>query len=218
MLLIPKIIHQTWKTKTIPPPFDCVAQTWRELLPEWDYHLWTDEESREWVFKHYPNYIELYDAYPTNIQRADAIRYLLLEEYGGLYVDIDFECLDEKIETLFENAEFIVGKEPHWHAKRFGKEFIVCNALMASVPHGEFIRYVCNIIINLSGGRKVSNGFDVLNSTGPFMLTDAYNRYAKKTQIHLLEPNDIYPIGQWEVGSGKYKAERHFQRYEGAHK
>jgi len=37
--------------------------------------------NREFVCKHFPDFLEKYDTYPCNIQRADAIRYLLLKEY-----------------------------------------------------------------------------------------------------------------------------------------
>ncbi|MFT5275595.1 MAG: mannosyltransferase OCH1-like enzyme [Saprospiraceae bacterium] len=30
--------------------------------------------------------------YPYNIQRADAIRYLVVHYYGGVYADMDYEC------------------------------------------------------------------------------------------------------------------------------
>ncbi len=108
-LRIPRIIHQTWKTKDVPSPLDQLPQTWKEYLPNWEYILWTDEMNREFVCKHFPDFLEKYDTYPCNIQRADAIRYLLLKVYGGLYVDMDFECL-ENIEFLLEGSDFIVGK------------------------------------------------------------------------------------------------------------
>lgn len=197
-LRIPRIIHQTWKRKDIPFPLDQLPQTWKKYLPNWEYVLWTDEMNREFAHKHFPDFLEKYDAYPCNIQRADAIRYLLLKVYGGLYVDMDFECL-ENIEFLLEGSDFIVGKEPDWHAKRFGFEYIICNAFMASTPDNDFINFVCQRLINHSGGKVVNNGFDILDSTGPFLLTHAFNAFPHKEDIRILESKTIYPIGQWEV-------------------
>lgn len=45
-LRIPRIIHQTWKTKDVPSPLDQLPQTWKEYLPNWEYILWTDEMNR----------------------------------------------------------------------------------------------------------------------------------------------------------------------------
>ncbi|MDD3038885.1 glycosyltransferase family 32 protein [Bacteroides sp.] len=198
ILKIPRIIHQTWKNEDILSPFDQLSQTWKEFLPDWEYILWTDEMNREFVCEHFPEFTEKYDAYPCNIQRADAIRYLLLKVYGGLYVDMDFECL-ENIEFLLKGADFIAGKEPDWHAKRFGLKHIICNAFMASTPNNDFINFVTERLINYPGGRVVNNGFDILNSTGPFLLTHAYDAFPQEENVRILESKTIYPIVQGEV-------------------
>lgn len=194
---VPKIIHQTWKTDKLPSPFDRLSETWKRFLPDWEYILWTDEMNRAFVSKHFPDFLRKYDNYPHGIQRADAIRYLLLKKYGGLYVDMDFECL-ENIETLLEGKEFIAGKEPEWHAARFGMKHIICNAFMASTPENDFINFLCQRLFD-HPGTEVSNGVDILESTGPFLLTNAYNSYPFKSIIRILESKTIYPIGQWEV-------------------
>ena len=42
----------------------------------------TDSCRYEW-------FLETWDAYPYNIERADAIRYFVLHHYGGIYLDLD---------------------------------------------------------------------------------------------------------------------------------
>lgn len=39
MMRIPKIIHQTWKDDRLPKAFQLLAQTWRDMLPDWEYRL-----------------------------------------------------------------------------------------------------------------------------------------------------------------------------------
>lgn len=197
MKKIPKIIHQTWKNNNLPEPHRTLSETWKAFLPDWEYILWTDEMNRQFVIEHFPDFLEKYDSYPKNIQRADAIRYLLLKKYGGLYVDLDFECL-ENIEFLLENSDFIAGKEPYWHAERFGRPYIICNAFMASTPDNNFINFLCNELITYPS-MEVNSPIDILNSTGPFLLTDIYDRYSDKANIRILEPDTIYPIGLHEV-------------------
>ncbi len=197
MSKIPKIIHQTWKTSELPVTYKKLANTWKTFLPDWEYILWTDEMNRDFVTRYFPEFLTKYDSYPKNIQRADAIRYLLLKKYGGLYVDMDFECL-ENIEFLIEHAEFTAGKEPHWHAARFGLPYIICNAFMASTPDNDFINFLCDKLINYPVS-DVNTPIDVLNSTGPLLLTNCYNAYPEKEQICILEPETIYPIGLYEV-------------------
>ncbi len=37
----------------------------------------------------YPWFLDTWDAYPFDIERADAIRYFALAHYGGVYLDLD---------------------------------------------------------------------------------------------------------------------------------
>lgn len=194
MLRIPKIIHQTWKNEHLPRTLQVFSQTWRDLLPGWEYKLWTDEMNREFVRSNYPAFLKKFDTYPKDIQRADAIRYLLLQTYGGLYVDLDFECLKPEFPLLLEDADFVAGKEPCDHARRYGREHIICNALMASVPNHPFLEHVIARMTSHPHGWDVRHGRDILDSTGPFLLTDAYKDFKSKKGIRIVEANDLYPI------------------------
>jgi mannosyltransferase OCH1-like enzyme len=194
MLKIPKIIHQTWKDDQPPRLFQALSQTWRDMLPGWEYKLWTDEMNHEFVRTHYPEFLENYDAYPKNIQRADAIRYLLLQTYGGLYVDLDFECLKREFTLLLEDADFVAGKEPYDHARRYGRKHIICNALMASVPNHPFLEHIIARMMSHPHGWDVRYGGDILDSTGPFLLTDAYKSFKNKEGIRIFESEFLYPI------------------------
>ena len=194
MLRIPRIIHQTWKDDQPPRLFQVLSQTWRDILPGWEYKLWTDEMNREFVRTHYPEFLEKFDAYPKNIQRADAIRYLLLQTYGGLYVDLDFECLKQEFTLLLEDADFVAGKESYDHARRYGREYLICNALMASVSNHPFLEHVIKRMMSHQHGWDVRHGGDILDSTGPFLLTDAYEDFRNKEDIRIVEPEFLYPI------------------------
>jgi mannosyltransferase OCH1-like enzyme len=169
------------------------------MLPGWEYHLWTDDMNREFVKTHYSDFLGKYDAYPNKIQRADAIRYLLLQTYGGLYVDLDFECIDSEFIMLLEDADFVAGKEPYVHSARYGMEYIICNALMGSVPNHPFLKHIIQRMMTHPRGWDVRHGGDILSSTGPFLLTDAYKEYQQKDALKIIEPELIYPIRVGEV-------------------
>jgi mannosyltransferase OCH1-like enzyme len=76
--MIPRIIHQTWKTREVPKQFLFFQKTWQTHHPEWEYRFWTDEDSRELVAHHYPAFLGTYDAYRDPICRVDAFRYLVV--------------------------------------------------------------------------------------------------------------------------------------------
>jgi len=189
---IPKIIHQTWKTKILPFPFNELSSTWLESHPDWEHIIWTDEMNRDLIKDCYPEFLEKYDGYPRNIQRVDAFRYFVLKKYGGVYVDMDFECF-KNIEPLLDGKECVFGLEPDAHSSMFSRDFIVCNAFMASIPNNNFINFVCEQVMSYPKIEEV-RPIDVLNSTGPFMLTDSYSAYKNKDKVTILDSIHLYPI------------------------
>ena len=48
-LVIPKIIHQTYKNETIPEVWKEAQQSCIELHKDYEYKLWTDELAREFI-------------------------------------------------------------------------------------------------------------------------------------------------------------------------
>ncbi|KAF9008968.1 nucleotide-diphospho-sugar transferase [Cyathus striatus] len=90
---IPRIIHQTWKTEVLPDRWKNISQECRDMMPDYEYMLWTDEGSRQFIAEYYPWFLDTFDGYKFNIQRADAIRYFVLHQYGGIYIDLDIGCL-----------------------------------------------------------------------------------------------------------------------------
>ncbi len=91
--MIPKIIHQTWKNEEIPFDMLPFVNRVKELNPDWEYKLWTDDKCTELVENEFPYFLEIYARFPKNIMRADAIRYLIMYKEGGVYLDLDYEVL-----------------------------------------------------------------------------------------------------------------------------
>jgi mannosyltransferase OCH1-like enzyme len=87
--LIPKIIHQTWTNTTIPPLWKQAQQSCLSKHEDWQYMLWTDAKATHFIATEYPWFLETWQSYEFNIQRADVIRYFVLAHYGGIYLDFD---------------------------------------------------------------------------------------------------------------------------------
>jgi hypothetical protein len=51
----------------------------------WEAHLWTDENASEFVQEYFPQFKHTWDRYKYPVQRIDALRYMVLYEYGGMY-------------------------------------------------------------------------------------------------------------------------------------
>lgn len=187
MPFIPKIIHQTWKTNNVPIKCKKWIQSWLDKHPDYEYKLWTDHDNRELVKKHYPKFLKVYDAYSKGVYRADIARYIIIYHYGGLYVDLDFECLKNMDELLNKNTCFFA-YEPEEHFKN-GKPRI-CNALFASVKNNpifiEFLREAFK--------RSIKNIHkSPVYLTGPDMITDVLNKL-KYPNIKIYKSCYFYPI------------------------
>ena len=91
---IPKIIHQIWSgiDGPLPKHFEVLGDTWKKHHPDWEYRLWDNQKMNDFVLSYYPQYWKTYNSFRYNVQRWDAIRYLILDTIGGLYVDFDSEC------------------------------------------------------------------------------------------------------------------------------
>lgn len=88
--MIPRIIMQTWKTNKLPKKWKRSPESLQKLNPKWKYVLMTDKDNRNFVRKHFPKYLHMYDCLTHNIQRADVIRYMWLYVHGGVYIDLDY--------------------------------------------------------------------------------------------------------------------------------
>lgn len=75
---IPKIIHQTWKNEHVPTEWQAAQRSCQRMHPDFEYKLWTDVQSREFIATKFPNLLRTWDRYPFAIQRADIIRFVKL--------------------------------------------------------------------------------------------------------------------------------------------
>jgi mannosyltransferase OCH1-like enzyme len=201
MSKIPHIIHQTWKNSDVPEYFTPVMDTWVTFNKGWTLKLWTDEMNRDFIAVHFPDFLSTYDNYPKAIQRVDAVRYFILKVYGGVYVDLDFECL-KPIEKLLDGHQCVFGLEPLEHGERFNNQNIICNAFMAAVPGHQFINMLCQELTDQPFVKKSAvNIFEVLNTAGPMMLTRIHSAYKGTEPVCILPSKFLYPATLEEARS-----------------
>lgn len=87
---IPKIIHQIWIGPNRPPEqFEKWKESWLKLHPTWEYILWDEEKISQLKLINQ----EFIDQEKNYGAKSDLIRYEIIYQFGGLYIDIDFECI-----------------------------------------------------------------------------------------------------------------------------
>lgn len=198
-MLIPKIVHQVWegRTSTIPKYLETLSRSWKELNPDYEYHLWGDDEMVTMVKQNYPHMWKIYDSFPEDVQRWDTIRYMILSQFGGIYADLDSECL-ESLDKLLEEKSCCFGIEPPQHAKNVGVNCLIGNAFMAAVPNQPFFDVVLSEIMNYKSIKNEDRSY-VLTTTGPLMINRAYERYLRKNEIQLCSYELVTPLTKREV-------------------
>jgi len=197
--MIPKIIHQVWEGKTEPLPDFLIklAETWKKNHLQWQYELWDANRMENLIQLNFPDFAETYFNYRYPVQRWDAIRYLILFQMGGLYVDLDFECI-EPIDKLLTGQCCCFGMDPEENARMFQKPFILSNAIMASEPKHPFMKQIIDQLPLIKSEAKDKINY-ILETTGPFLITELYNNYHEKEQITLFPPELTSPFSKNEM-------------------
>lgn len=197
---IPKIIHQFYEDPSGPPKIlASLSNTWKELHPDWEYCFWNKEAIEKFMIEHFSELIPVYNNFTHPVQRWNAMRYLILYHIGGLYVDLDCECI-ESIEPLLINSVCCLGLEPVATADRYNEPFIIGNAFMASIPKHLFFKTVFDNVFSITEKKEGENeDVEIFESIGPFMLTRLYDAYANKQDIILIPGDLLTPLTLTEV-------------------
>jgi inositol phosphorylceramide mannosyltransferase catalytic subunit len=189
---IPRIIHQSWKTSTVPEAFRGFQERWRALHPGYEYRLWTDEDNAAFVRDEFPSLLGLYRSFSREIYRADLVRCLYLARFGGIYADLDIEPLRSLDPFLARTSECWLGSEPVCHAlKRLGRPRMACNAVMGSVPNHPFWARMIDEMQSRAHGPHQA---DPVQVTGPIALDAAYHKHGAALGVTLAEPDAFFPL------------------------
>lgn len=184
---LPKKIHQIWLGSTIPDEYSKLGDTWKRLNPDWEYKLWTDKDTKNVDIP----CRKLFESITNYGQKSDFLRYHILNQFGGIYADTDFECL-KSFNTL-SYAQFLVGVG-------YPSAVELYNGLIGCIPNHPIIS---NIVRSVGGKKMLDKGFkNVFNITGGYFFTRCFfetiTKYAEK--IVALPPVYFCPF----PNQGKY--------------
>jgi mannosyltransferase OCH1-like enzyme len=188
---IPMILHQTapadegkwhhmWK--------GC-QQSWFDNLGGFEYKMWTDDDLENLMQHRFKNFYPIWSAYPKNIHRIDVARYFILYEYGGIYADMDYECVQPFFSNLPEGKVCIA------ESAIPGEDFQ--NALMASPARHPFWHWVLNEVI------PYQHIDDVLEATGPRVISRAIKSVPEAMVFAL--PHDKFAVQSAPQPSQEFK-------------
>jgi GT2 family glycosyltransferase len=179
---IPKIIHQLWiGNKPAPIKF---MNTWKEKNPDFEYIFWNEEEfkNRNFNFKCQ----EKIDSMEEINGKADIMRWEILYEYGGVFLDADSICI-EPIDNELMDKKCFAG----WEQEEVRKGLIATGTMGFPKNHPlvkEAIEWILNNETNQSKGFMMA-----WMSVGPGMLTRMYNT-GKFNDLYIFPSYTFLPI------------------------
>ncbi len=170
---IPPVIHVIWLgPRTFPPKSVENLRSWIAYHPEWKIKFWTDRERdppcagiemcdvRQFTFLRLKN---CFDASQNWAEKSDVLRYEILFQEGGIYVDHDAYCI-ASFEGLVKGYDFFCCLEAP-HEAFVGVNLTAWNGLIGSRPGHPAMEKVIDLV------------FDRWNSVGQaFRGRDAYSK------------------------------------------
>lgn len=169
--VIPRIFHHIWLgEEPFPEHFEGYRQSWVRNHPDWLFRFWTEDNLPGDLVRP-----EVYDLLRSPVERADILRFEVLNREGGVYVDTDFESL-RPLDPLLAGVDFFCA---------YLKPGRVNNAILGSTPHHPVVVRG----LEEMAPRKIF-GYDMKEGTGPFFFDRLIKAYPDVT---IFEPEAFYP-------------------------
>lgn len=173
---IPKIIFQTWKTYDVPDQWKYAQKTVKEKNKDWKYMLLSDEDNLQIVKKNFPDFLPYFINFKYNIQRADAIRYIVLYLYGGIYLDLDYQAIKPFDKIILE-------KDKEVGLIKSSNIDCITNSFLCSHKGANFWLKCIEEMKKPYKWWYFTKHLKIMCSTGPLMIDRVYKANIDKSQI-----------------------------------
>lgn len=188
-LRIPKIIHQIWIGDGVPEELRAFQESWKQYHPEWEYRLWTQDDIPGLNLYN----ADLIERAENPAEKADLLRYELLYRFGGVYIDMDQECL-QSFDELHYLYDFYIGVQPlDTGIVQLGI------GVIGSMPHHPMLKVCIESLAGNYNNEKLKNTLTA--KTGPIHMTRIFMMMAGAagTRDVALPAHYFYPMGAMEA-------------------
>jgi len=176
--MIPKIIHQTWKDNNIPTDIykdKWVSSWYGKHGDNWKFYFWTDETIQRETEKHRPDLLPILEM--SGVAKSQVCRFLAMELYGGLYVDLDYECFRPFDNLLNQSFLFTYALT--------GYKYVSDALLMAAPGQGFYHKVMDECLIRFEQEKWAYQHIEGMLSF--IMLTDMVQKYGLREYIQEAE-------------------------------
>lgn len=176
-----KYIHRMWYDKLDdnrprPPEkyqnYDSYEENWRKLNPGHKVVMWNGAMIKK-LLEHsdIAGYRDFWRQLPYHIEKCDVARYMIMYIYGGIYVDLDYNCL-KSVEEIIGERDLVLVREPEEHENAMNCQ-LISNSLMASTARNPFwLSVIDSIKCKYSAICSSVSVPTAVHTTGPKLLAD----------------------------------------------
>lgn len=134
---------------------------------------------------------EIYQTAVNHAQRAEIVSRVLVYEYGGVWIDADFQCL-KNIEELIDDCDIFCGEETHGGLSA---------GIWGATPKHPLIKLVLDdiepSILRQRKEKKTQN-----HGAGPHILRRLWS--GRNDEIRIFPPEVFYPYLWTQKDPGEY--------------
>lgn len=215
--VIPFIIHQTWKSKSMPQGMINAMNSWKNLNPDYEHRYYDDNDVMNYVnnfdctgFNFDKNkLLTAFNKINSGAGKADIFRYLIMYNIGGVYADADTVCLKSITNNINpQNYTFVTGNDRYRYIHQW---FFLCtpkhpiiketleNSIKCVITNNPIPTFKNSNVKNIQLDYRKNN---VELYTGPFVMDFSIrklmrislkNNYERKSHIIKIN-NKEYPI------------------------
>lgn len=203
--MIPLVLHQTWKSAELPADLAAYQQSFGAQNPGLDLRFYDDAAMDGFVAERFPEHRALYDSFRFPVQKADFFRVLVVLAEGGIYADMDMECLAPLAPVLAtDKALFgIEARVMPMRQRELGYEqpYQIANCIFAAPAGHPFLAgFVADMAARIAAAPVEDRG-RIEDATGPRALTRYFYR-VKPRDVAVLHqvswvPPDLYADRAW---------------------
>ncbi len=153
---IPNVIHFIWIGPN-PFPKESIenVKSWIDLHPDWTVKFWTDRKRALPDKRVQVNFVSdfsfsrlkaCFDDSNNYAEKSDLLRYEILMQEGGLYVDHDVKCF-KPFGQFHCNYDLFCGLEPP-HTPILSSSISVCNNIIGAKPRHPVLKKCMDLVLD----------------------------------------------------------------------
>lgn len=178
---IPKKFHQVWLWwKELPPRYKDFQKWWLEKNPGWTLHIWDESNIEQLKFFNKGDF----EAMKNLSEKSDHLRFIILLEHWGVYIDTDMFCL-KNIEPILKECNFFICYD--WL-------HLINAAIMGSIKNHPLLKEIVSKFSKQIESTKDFWKFQASDRLWPNFITKTILKSQYFNKIHLFPEFFFYPI------------------------